>query len=449
MRILQISCSYFPDKVGGTELYVHNLNRELLSRGHQVFVNYVEGFYAKNGPEVRTKEYIFDRIPIFAIEKNAFGSKTSQLYFDSQEEIYPLFKEYLTKTKPDIVHFHHFSPVDVISQMKVAKEMKLPVILTYHTPMMTCGHADMLYLGKRICNGRIDYKRCLICAQTKYGIPKPLAFLWANLPRKLAQYLGISISKMNVKGCLATWLQLPWFTRERIERWKSEFGMIDHFVAVCHWVYNLLLINGIPKEKITLSRQGISLIPPVIKKQKDDVLRLGYLGRIHSVKGIDVLLKTFKSLPSEYKIELYIYGLVQQPDDNRYYIYLRRLSHNDVRIKWLGILSEEKDKFQALSQMDILVIPSRWLETGPLVLLEAWAVGTPIIGARLGGIAESVTEGKGGLLFTSEDTQDLAQVITRIYTDPDLLRRLKLEIPQVRTTREVADDMEKLYNRLR
>lgn len=447
MRILQISCSYLPDKIGGTEVYLYNLSHELASRGHQVFISYIEGFYEKNGPKVRIKEYALDGISVFVIRKNIFNFKTYWLYFDTEDEISPLFRDYLGKIKPDIVHFHHFSPTDIIYQMRIAKEMNLPVILTYHTPMMTCAHADMLYLGKSPCSGKIEYKKCLICAQTRYGIPPFLGLIWASLPKGLAQSLGSFVSRANFKGPLATWLQLPWLTRERIARLRMGFEMVEHFVAVCLWVNKLLVENGIPTEKITLCRQGIGRMPENIKRQKADILRLGYLGRIDAYKGIDVLLGAFKFLPAEYKIELYIYGLWQTVSDSEYYRRLCRKTRGDRRIKWLNI-PEGRDKFQVLSQLDALVIPSRWLETGPLVLLEAWAAGTPVIGANLGGIAELVTEGKAGLLFKSGDALDLSRVIARIYEERGLLEKLRAGIPSVRTMKEVADDMEKLYQGL-
>lgn len=447
MKILQVSCSYFPDKIGGTEVYVHNLNQELISRGYAVFVSYIAQFYGCRSPFLRIRNYTFKGVPTFVIEKNTFSLKTKDLYMVEDLEIYQVFKDYLRKIQPDIVHFHHFSPTDVISQMKAAKEMHIPIILTYHTPMMTCGHTDMLYLGKSPCHGRIDYKKCLICTQSKYGVPLFLAYLWANLPKNLAESLGKSVSKININNRFATWLQLPWLTRERIEKWREGLRMIDHFVAVSLWVYELLIKNNIPKERITLCRQGIGQTPSNIKRREDGNLRLGYLGRIHPVKGVDILLKAFELLPSHYRIELYIYGSFQDKADEKYYNKLRQMSYKDKRIKWSGTLNN-RERFSDLSKLDVLVIPSRWLETGPLVLLESWAVGTPIIGSRLGGIAELVTEGLGGLLFEPEDAQDLARAIIRIYNEPGLLGKLKLNIPKVRTMQEVADEMENLYHRL-
>jgi glycosyltransferase involved in cell wall biosynthesis len=410
----------------------------------------VGGFYERSRTKLRIKEYIFEGVPIFAIERNTFGFKTADIYFDPEDRVYPLFKECCQKLKPDIVHFHHLSPSDILAQMKAAKEIGLPLILTYHSPMMTCQQAYMLYLGQTPCDGKIEYRKCLICAQVNYGIPIYFARVWAGMPKNMTNCLGRFIANTGLSCRFATWLQLPWLTREIMDGWRSELKMIDHFVAVCQWVYELLIKNNIPPEKITLCRHGIiGQTPPIMERQRHDILRLGYLGRIHHSKGIEVLLKAFKLLPYHYnKIELYIYGLIQDEPDKRYLHKLLRLSASDQRIKWMGILSS-KEKFQVLNQLDILVIPSLWLETGPLVLLESWAVGTPVIGTNRGGIAELIKNRCGGLLFNSGDASDLARVITEVYDNSDLLTKLRISIPKVRTMKEVADDMESLYQRLK
>lgn len=430
-------------------MYVNNLSEELTAGGEEVFINYIDNFLENNGPPMRTKTYTFGGVPIFVIEKNISCLKTKDLYFDKNRytQIYEIFKEYIKSIRPDLVNFHHFSPTDVISQIRAAKEMQIPIILTYHTPMMTCGHSDMLYSGTQICDGRLDYKRCLMCGQTQYGIPLPVAYLWANLPVRAAESLGRSISKMNIKNRFATWLQLPWLIQERINRWLEGFQMVDHFVAVCQWVYELLLKNNIPQKQISICRQGVGRLPPIIKRQNNQTLRLGYLGRIHPLKGVDILLNAFKFLPSSYRIELFIYSASQRTTEQKYYNYLRKISCKDNRIKWEAALLG-RERFQTLSQLDALVVPSRWLETGPLVLLESWAVGTPVIGAKLGGIAELVKQGDGGLLFKPGDARELSEIIKRIYNEPDMLNKLKLNIPKVRTMKEVSQDMEVLYNRL-
>ncbi len=69
-----------------------------------------------------------------------------------------------------------------------------------------------------------------------------------------------------------------------------------------------------------------------------------------------------------------------------------------------------------LGSQDLVVNPSRWLETGPLTLLEAWDCGTPVIGTDMGGIREFMTSaGHSEMLFKNEDHLDLAIGFSAFY----------------------------------
>jgi glycosyltransferase involved in cell wall biosynthesis len=88
-------------------------------------------------------------------------------------------------------------------------------------------------------------------------------------------------------------------------------------------------------------------------------------------------------------------------------------------------------------------VPSRWLETGPLVVLEAKAVGLPIIGSNVGGIAELVREPEDGLLVPPDNVQAWGDAILRLMRCPSLsARRTGVK---VRTMGDVATDMSTTY----
>lgn len=58
-----------------------------------------------------------------------------------------------------------------------------------------------------------------------------------------------------------------------------------------------------------------------------------------------------------------------------------------------------------------VVVPSEWYENAPISILEAFAYGKPVIGARIGGIPEMIDDGKNGLLYESGNVDDLAEKI--------------------------------------
>lgn len=447
MRILHVTCGYLPSQIGGTEIFVHNLNRELSLLGNQVFVNYVAWFYHKGGEKVRIKEYEYEGVKVFVIERNSFYLKLSDLYFSQADEIEPFFEKYLNAVQPGIIHFHNFSPTEVLSQVKVAKKLKIPTLLTYHTPMMTCTHGDMMYLGRFPCDGKIEYRRCLFCTQDRYKVFLPLAAAWSFLPRRIAALLGKVFSNTSLKGPLCTWLQLPWLTAQRIGKWKEALNSIDRFIALSEWGKNLLLANGVLEGKIRIIRQGVAPADKKSGSEPSAVLKLGYLGRIDPVKGVDLLFDALRLLPDDCKVRLDVYGSPRNDAEVKYYKKLLRKSSDDQRISWKGLLAEN-DKLRVLRELDAVVIPSRWLETGPLVLLEAWSAGTPVIASDLGGISEILKPQLGGILFKQQDVRGLSGAIMSICRDRSLLARIKSAIPPLRTSREMAVENMKVYEEL-
>ena len=78
-----------------------------------------------------------------------------------------------------------------------------------------------------------------------------------------------------------------------------------------------------------------------------------------------------------------------------------------------------------MADYDLIAIPSRCLETGPLVALEAFAAGVPVLGANLGGIAELVRDGVDGILVAPDDPSAWAAAIARLSVNPHIVRELQ------------------------
>jgi glycosyltransferase involved in cell wall biosynthesis len=99
----------------------------------------------------------------------------------------------------------------------------------------------------------------------------------------------------------------------------------------------------------------------------------------------------------------------------------------------------------SMSSFDLIAVPSRWLETGPLVVLEAFAAGVPVLGSDLGGIAESVRNGVDGALVRPGDIDAWSEVISRFAADRRLVAALRQNVRPPRTIDEVAREMSEVY----
>src|SRR5262249_9482277 len=126
-------------------------------------------------------------------------------------------------------------------------------------------------------------------------------------------------------------------------------------------------------------------------------LRFLFLGRWDPVKGIDVAVRAVRSLPRNVDIRLSVRAVPAAAEGRAYETTVRALAGNDPRIAF-GPPVPRSEIARVMAEHDVLVVPSVWLETGPLVVLEAQAAGLYILGSRLGGIAELVDGSDGGEL---------------------------------------------------
>jgi glycosyltransferase involved in cell wall biosynthesis len=223
---------------------------------------------------------------------------------------------------------------------------------------------------------------------------------------------------------------------------------VDGIVVLCDWARELLVLNGVDREKITLSRHGIDVrdISGAIAVPIPSAgpLRLAYLGRLDPIKGVDVLIRAIRSEP-ELPIRLDVRGVVQAASGGRHLSELQRLTASDPRITFLEPAPADR-VVEALRGYHAAAVPSQCLETGPLVVLEAFAAGVPVIGSALGGIAELVTHERDGVLVAPPD-QPAAWLtaLRRLIDEVDLLPRLRTGIQPPRAMADVAVAMEALY----
>ncbi|HKZ27199.1 MAG TPA: glycosyltransferase [Rubrobacteraceae bacterium] len=172
---------------------------------------------------------------------------------------------------------------------------------------------------------------------------------------------------------------------------------------------------------------------------------MGFIGTLAPHKGCDILIRAFKSLPRGLGATLTIYGNLERFES--FVGKLRELAKGDERINFAGPFQREKVG-RVLTELDTLVVPSRWYENQPGVILEAFAAGMPVVATDLGGISEFVKHEENGLLFERENVEDLARQLRRLGEEPGLLEKLRDGIGPVKTVKENVDELEELYGTL-
>jgi glycosyltransferase involved in cell wall biosynthesis len=231
---------------------------------------------------------------------------------------------------------------------------------------------------------------------------------------------------------------------------QSFMQQMDHMVVLCRWAQDVLVRNGVPLEKLTLSRHGLAARSPhrvgTPGVAQPGTLRIAFLGRLEPTKGIDVLIRAVRATP-ELRVELHLFGVVQSAMATAYAQSIRALAAHDPRIHFAAPVPAE-DVPALLAGFDVLAVPSRWLETGPLVVLEAFQAGVPVVGSRLGGIAELVRDGEDGVLVEPGSVAAWSATLRRLCDDPQLVQQLRRGVRAPRSIEAVADDMQQVYDRV-
>jgi glycosyltransferase involved in cell wall biosynthesis len=421
--LLHVPFGYFPDASGGTEVYVRGLVRELASRG-------ISGAVA--APGLDAASYMVDGVPVrrYPAEPTEAAARA--------------FASVLDELAPSLVHFHALSPAVNADCARAAKARGLPVVWTYHTPTLSCARGTMMRFGTTPCDGEFRAFRCTACASHALSGSRFVAGMLAAVPASASAVFGRALP-----GRLGTALGSRARQVARDAGFHAAMAEADCIVAVCDWVRSALLANGLPPEKIVVSRQGlVQAIAAPASRNRDAYggpLRIAYFGRIDPTKGVHVLIEALAAIP-DVSVRLDIHGVVQPGAEHRLGALCRQAAGDD-RIRFLAPLAMDAVP-GAMAAYDFVAVPSRWLETGPLVVLEAFAAGVPVLGSRLGGIAELVRDGIDGLLLPVADAKAWAVAIQRLAQDPGRVAALRAGVRPPRTMAAVANDMLAIYRRL-
>ncbi len=170
-------------------------------------------------------------------------------------------------------------------------------------------------------------------------------------------------------------------------------------------------------------------------------LRVGFIGSVMPHKGVHVLAAALQRLPVG-AVEAVALGDVTAD-------YLQVLQGIDPagRLQLTGRYDAARLP-ELLAALDVVVVPSVWDDCAPFVVAEALAARCPVVGARIGGIPDFVTDGENGLLCAPGDAEGLARALTRLVEDRELLPQLQLGIAPPRGLARFTADVRECYAEL-
>jgi len=391
LRCLHLPSSYFPDSLGGTEVYVRELVGALRELGHASVIAWHTSSHV-SAPSHALPPILPSRLA---------------LYTRGGAEEPAGFAELLDDVRPEIVNFHAFTAGAGIGHARLLQRRAIPYVITFHTPSMACPRGTWLFDGQEPCSGELIASRCAFCLLRSRGWPAPAARIAARSPlpaRRLSS------------GPWSPRVALPSLLEAGFESWHEIFSGAGAIIACAELVRERLVRNGVSPERIEVLRQGLPGRGRVRSLRRPHLtpgvpLRIGFFGRVTHVKGPDLLVRAIEALRREgLQATLELVGPVQAAERAWLTNWLRG------RDEWLRHREplEGAELEGWLATRDLIAIPSRWFETGPLTLLEAWSAGVVAVGTDLGGIAEFMRpQGHGALLFPLDDVAGLAGAIRK------------------------------------
>jgi glycosyltransferase involved in cell wall biosynthesis len=211
---------------------------------------------------------------------------------------------------------------------------------------------------------------------------------------------------------------------------RERVGDVDTFVAVSGYYAGFMSgYLGIPRDRIEVVPLGINLEGhDPDRAPRDGAFTLGYFARVAPEKSLDLLAEAYIVLRKEKGLppsRLRAAGYMA-PDQRPY------LAQIEGRLRDAGLLGEFRyqgtvdraAKIAFLRSLDVLSVPSRYVEPKGLYLLEAMANGIPVVQPRHGAFPEIVESTGGGLLFEPGSAEALAEAILSLWKDPARAREL-------------------------
>ena len=433
MKIVQAVGWYFPTGSGGTEVYVSELSRRLRHAGHDVLIA------APDAAAHAERTYEHEGLQVY---RYPIGSPATRA--EAQGRVVArgaeLFHAWLRRIRPDVVHMHTYVTGLGLAELKVAKALGARVVATTHSASLgySCQRGTLMRWGTRLCSGRVSRPICAACQLQHGGVPRPLAYAGACIPASLGGLVR------HVPGPVGTFLGMTELIAHNQRRQREMLELVDRFVVLTAWARDVLLQNGAPVEKISVNRLGVRFDAAAHSPHSGQPLTIAYIGRFDPIKGVEDLAKAIAAVPRHLPIQFEFFGPVRNRAELTVINRVKATVQGGPWVRFGAELDAEGVR-AALSRIDVLCCPSRVVEGGPTVALEANAYGVPVVGTNLPALSEIVQDGVTGRLLPVGGWRELAATFRQLAENPAIVNRWREKLGAVRTMDDVTRDYLALY----
>jgi glycosyltransferase involved in cell wall biosynthesis len=276
----------------------------------------------------------------------------------------------------------------------------------------------------------------------------PICHRAGQMVRAPSEALCTHASHDRCNECFPEWSPEHFHLREHFT--KSHLFQVDMFLAPSKFLLERFVNWGIERERIRFEEYGrFPQTPMDTPDGSRPRTRLGFFGQISLFKGVEVLLDAMEIVAAQApEAHLFVHSAnVDLLPEGPRQLFLEKLATSGENVTVAGSYGPANVP-QLMSQIDWVVVPSRWWENSPLVIQEAFMHGRPVICTGIGGMAEKVAHGVNGLHFITSDRTDLAETIRTAVQTPGLWERLRSGIPPVYSMDDHVASLTDLYDEL-
>ncbi len=369
MKILLVNKFLYPK--GGSETYIFKLGEVLEKHGHTV-----EYFGLSNEKNIVTNSansYVSD----MDFKEGTLKNLKAPFRIIYSTEARRKIRKVLDTIQPDVVHLNniqfHLTPSIIleVNEYRKKKKTNLMIIYTAHDYQLVCPSHGLFDSNISVCEKCLDgnYMNCLRTKCMKNSYMKSLlatadAYLWKY--SKAYEYIDKII-------CPSEFL-------------KSKLDTQNRFSNKTVALHNFFDVQSIPNAE-----------------KENYVLEFGHLSKD---KGTLTLLEAAKNIPDVN----FVFAGYGEAEEN-----IKTVENAE----YVGFKTGD-ELIELISKAKVSVCPSEIYENCPFSVIESQVYGTPVIGARIGGIPELINEGKTGLLFEPGNSVDLTEKLKQIIDDKTL-----------------------------
>ncbi|PIQ22979.1 hypothetical protein COW36_01705 [bacterium (Candidatus Blackallbacteria) CG17_big_fil_post_rev_8_21_14_2_50_48_46] len=413
MRILMTMFGW--QESGGGTILPRQIALGLQRRGHQVMVIYASTEHIPNAPAYTLSERSEEGVQLIGIHnwglmiKNwvtAYLGGTNPEHEIENPAVWDIFRVYLNKFQPDIVHYHNFYALSM-GFTDLPRAQNLPTFFTLHNFWLLCPTLYLYYQNQEVCAGVNETgSNCSQCTQSFFR-----GSLFTERRDRLREKAHTDLTRLFVSAPkIKEMLEAQGYWPEKIEVLK-----LGNLRAVRIW-------EGLGQKRAPF--QG-------------PTIRFGFMGSLLPVKGIHILFQAVQLLKGDFSVHVYGEAYPEQLD------YLKSMDPLN-RIRLEGSFKAE-EQLAVLEKIDVGIVPSSCHEQAGMAVEEFLSGGVPVIVSDRGGLSYYLQPGTGAI-FEADQPQRLAEVMQALIDQPEQICIWQAQIQAPVSFEQYIQAMESRYH---